>query len=140
MCRSTKRASSRSSGGGEMKYVALIGGAVLFGNLASAHDFYDEKCCHEQDCRLVKCNEIVSFGASKGWSWRKVFSQPTGCILARMAIATFVLASLVWSQPGSAFICRRAYSARDLRSRRASDWLLDRRAWFARIVSSSDSR
>jgi hypothetical protein len=26
-----------------LQYVALIGGAVLFGNLASAHDFYDEK-------------------------------------------------------------------------------------------------
>jgi hypothetical protein len=33
-----------------LQYVALIGGAVLFGNLASAHDFYDEKCCHERDC------------------------------------------------------------------------------------------
>jgi hypothetical protein len=28
-----------------LKHVALIGGAVLFGNIASAHDFYDEKCC-----------------------------------------------------------------------------------------------
>jgi hypothetical protein len=55
------------------QYVALIGGAELFGNLASAHDFYDEKCCHEQDCRPVNCNEIMSFGANKGWSWRKVF-------------------------------------------------------------------
>ena len=26
-----------------LKYVGLIGGAVLVGNLASAHDFYDEK-------------------------------------------------------------------------------------------------
>ena len=51
----------------------LIGGAALFGNLASAHSFYDEKCCHEQDCRPVKCNEILSFGPSKGWSWRKAF-------------------------------------------------------------------
>ena len=56
-----------------LKYVALIGGAVLVGNLASAHDFYDEKCCHEQDCRPVKCHEVMSFGANKGWSWRKVF-------------------------------------------------------------------
>ena len=56
-----------------LQYVALIGGAVLFGNLASAHDFYDEKCCHEQDCRPVNCNEIMSFGGNKGWSWRKVF-------------------------------------------------------------------
>jgi hypothetical protein len=56
-----------------LQYVALIGGAVLFGNLASAHDFYDEKCCQEQDCRPVKCNEIMSFGGNKGWSWRKVF-------------------------------------------------------------------
>ena len=51
----------------------LIGGAALFGNLASAHSFYDEKCCHEQDCRPVKCNEILSFGPNKGWSWRKAF-------------------------------------------------------------------
>ena len=56
-----------------LQYVALIGGAVLFGNLASAHDFYDEKCCQEQDCRPVNCNEIMSFGGNKGWSWRKVF-------------------------------------------------------------------
>ena len=56
----------------EAKYVALIGGAVLFG-IASAHDFYDEKCCHEQDCRPVKCHEIMSFGANKGWSCCKVF-------------------------------------------------------------------
>ena len=55
-----------------LQYVALIGGAV-FGNLASAHDLYDEKCCHEQDCCPVNCNEIMSFGGNKGWSWRKVF-------------------------------------------------------------------
>ena len=61
-----------------LKHVALIGGAVLFGNLASAHDFYDEKCCHEQDCRPVKCNEIMSFGANKGWSWGKVYLSLDG--------------------------------------------------------------
>jgi hypothetical protein len=52
---------------------ALIGGATLFCNLASAHSFYDEECCHEKDCRAVKCDEIMSFGTNKGWSWRKAF-------------------------------------------------------------------
>ena len=91
-------------------HVALIAGAVLFGHLASAHDFYDEKCCYEQDCRPVNCNEIMSLAVTKAGLGARSFSQPTGCISARMAIATFVLASLVWSLPASASICRRAYS------------------------------
>ena len=93
-----------------LKHVALIGGAVLFGNLASAHDFYDEKCCHEQDCRPVKCNEIMSFGANKGWSWGKVFFPADRLHLSPDGNCTFVLVSLVWSLLASASICRRAYS------------------------------
>jgi hypothetical protein len=67
-------------------HVALIAGAVLFGHLASAHDFYDEKCCYEQDCRPVNCNEIMSFGGNKGWSWRKVFFAADRLHLSRGAL------------------------------------------------------
>jgi hypothetical protein len=32
-----------------------------------------KKRCREHDCHPVKCNEIISLGANKGWSWRRVF-------------------------------------------------------------------
>jgi hypothetical protein len=32
------------------------------------HSWYDDKCCHDKDCRPVPCEEIEKI--SDGWLWR----------------------------------------------------------------------
>jgi hypothetical protein len=43
------------------KHVCRLAAAVVMlfnGAAVSAHDFYDEECCHGQDCRPVPCEQI----------------------------------------------------------------------------------
>lgn len=36
--------------------------------LMLVHSWYDDKCCHDKDCRPVPCEEIEKI--SDGWLWR----------------------------------------------------------------------
>ena len=43
-------------------------GAQSLVTLMLVHSWYDDKCCHDQDCRPVPCEEIEKI--SDGWLWR----------------------------------------------------------------------
>jgi hypothetical protein len=57
-----------------MNRILLCVGIVPFlVGTARAHDWYDQACCHDKDCRPVKCEDIerITTAHGSGWIWHR---------------------------------------------------------------------